>query len=813
MTINSPPKVNFTVISDGAVVTGLTASNVSVIIAKLVPGTNGTPDQWQSYTSKTETATATVGPGGKPVLASATQATTDPKQTDATLLAAQLTYNSAGYYTYTFSTDIKDPTKTNGVVYDPTAIHRVAIQLSYTNKAGNTVLVNPYFDFTIDANGNAVAVTDTSKGHKAVDITSCNQCHEKLAVHGGGRVDTAYCVLCHNAGTTDANSGNVLDFRTMVHKIHDGDNLNSLFGINYTIWGYKDSQNSFADVGFPQDVRNCTKCHDNTKAPQADNWKNVPSRAACGTCHAGIDFSKGTGLTIADAESNSVNTTAVTSSTYGHVGGIQTDDSNCHLCHGPTAIPVYHQTQLASPLNPTTKDSAASFTYKISKVTIGSDRVVSADFQVLKNGTPVTFNAKGSTQMLTGFSGNGPSFVIAYSTGQDGIANPSDWNSGHSAMTIKDAWNGVNGNTLTLKDASTSTYTAYIKAASATTSLVLPADAKMVTAVLKDGWTQDGVYTDATKNATDPTKRVALTVSGIPDMMAASGNTPDGQPNVARRVIFKEGACNTCHERLGTGNISSSTGTLFHTGNYSIAMCAVCHTPNTVDSSGWAASSKAWIHAIHGSSKRTVPFTATGTATSNFSTIGYPGVLKNCETCHLPGTYDFSASQYTANNNALVNNMLYITAARGTPAASVSAPQTGAVGSGTYAYGASYGCGTTPSKSCSLTVGSGNFGAAVSWGTSGAAVGTVTTDANNLVTSPIAGACTSCHDDINAITHITTSGFGSFYAPRGAATTAGVATAAPANTAYATKEQCLVCHGVGKILPIKDVHNPATAPW
>ena len=47
--VNSPPKVNFTVFSDGAVKTGLTITNVSVAIAKLVPGTNGNPDEWVNY--------------------------------------------------------------------------------------------------------------------------------------------------------------------------------------------------------------------------------------------------------------------------------------------------------------------------------------------------------------------------------------------------------------------------------------------------------------------------------------------------------------------------------------------------------------------------------------------------------------------------------------------------------------------------------------------------------------------------------------------------------------------------------------------
>ena len=43
VTVASPPKVNFTVFSDGAVKTGLAITNVSVVIAKLVPGQRRQP--------------------------------------------------------------------------------------------------------------------------------------------------------------------------------------------------------------------------------------------------------------------------------------------------------------------------------------------------------------------------------------------------------------------------------------------------------------------------------------------------------------------------------------------------------------------------------------------------------------------------------------------------------------------------------------------------------------------------------------------------------------------------------------------------
>ena len=292
VTIGSPPKVNFTVFSDGAVKTGLGLGNMSFAIAKLVPGTNGDPDQWVNYIYRKETA-AGVGPNGTPALATAMQATTDGKQSTPDLQALQLVYNPDGYYTYTFKTDIRDIALTNGVVFEPDRTHRIAIQLSYTNAAGETVRVNPYFDFTIDANGNAVAVTDPGKTRKMTDVSSCNSCHEKLALHGGGRVDTQFCVMCHNPGTTDANSGNKLTLATMAHKIHSGKLLKAALdtgkgGEDYTIWGFGNSKHDYAEVGFPQDLRNCTKCHSGTNpaTPQGDNWKTRPSKDACLTCHA-----------------------------------------------------------------------------------------------------------------------------------------------------------------------------------------------------------------------------------------------------------------------------------------------------------------------------------------------------------------------------------------------------------------------------------------------------------------------------------------------------------------------------------------------
>jgi OmcA/MtrC family decaheme c-type cytochrome len=81
----------------------------------------------------------------------------------------------------------------------------------------------------------------------------------------------------------------------------------------------------------------CVKCHDNTKAAQADNWNTVPSRLACGACHDGINFATGTGTTLAGE-------------TTGHVGKA-IDDATCALCHGAAAQDLLHREPTAH--NPT----------------------------------------------------------------------------------------------------------------------------------------------------------------------------------------------------------------------------------------------------------------------------------------------------------------------------------------------------------------------------------------------------------------------------------------------------------------------------
>ena len=88
------------------------------------------------------------------------------------------------------------------------------------------------------------------------------------------------------------------------------------------------------------------------------------------------------------------------------------------------------------------------------------------------------------------------------------------------------------------------------------------------------------------------------------------------------------------------------TAEAFHAGQRNDGTtCAWCHTPNRT-SSGWSADSAYFVHAIHAGDKREKPFTWHASAVGkSFADIGYPGILSKCETCHLPGTYDFSAAR------------------------------------------------------------------------------------------------------------------------------------------------------------------------
>lgn len=112
---------------------------------------------------------------------------------------------------------------------------------------------------------------------------NCVSCHSDTRFHTTSRnlpmvPDT--CKACHDyshqlTGKTNwLNSQfgfGVAPLSRRIHGVHYGNYVNKPKEI---------SSDDFSHIIFPQDVRNCTKCH-----TESDSWNNAPSRLACLACH------------------------------------------------------------------------------------------------------------------------------------------------------------------------------------------------------------------------------------------------------------------------------------------------------------------------------------------------------------------------------------------------------------------------------------------------------------------------------------------------------------------------------------------------
>ncbi|MDX1300715.1 OmcA/MtrC family decaheme c-type cytochrome [Photobacterium sp.] len=263
-------------------------------VAKLVPEQDGKPSEWVSLINKV--ATSAIDDTTKEL-----QATYDR---DSKNEEGRFTDNGNGTYSFKLKETVLaavNPLTGASIAWDANATHRVGMQIS--GNSNNTI--NATYDWVPSGNG----LVDE---RNIVDTATCNNCHGELKLHGS-RVETKYCVTCHNPGSTDPESGNSVDFTPMVHKIHRGVELPSMLakgdGAVYEIIGYKGSAHTYAKndgkldkygnpivdgVEFPQDIRNCSNCHTaaNEATPQGDSWKLNASLDACTSCHDDIAFTQ-----------------------------------------------------------------------------------------------------------------------------------------------------------------------------------------------------------------------------------------------------------------------------------------------------------------------------------------------------------------------------------------------------------------------------------------------------------------------------------------------------------------------------------------
>lgn len=882
------PVVNLKVTErHGLGVKGLGAGAISwrFALLKLDTNVNGSADEtWVSYMAASSTSTASTE----------------------TANTAGLTDNKDGTYSYRFTKVVTGGIAAAGTTYEPAKLHRLVILMSASGNPFSPI--NVVRDFTPSSLPIDFAAPDTVTGsHEKFDGSACLECHTSFRAiadgtgafgsgefHSGGRYDTKTCVACHNdqrrfttlssttvgdaaisaGGTWTGNLAVVngeatINLPVFVHKLHMGNKL-ALQGGTYS--GIPQPY----EITYPQDIRNCTKCHrnpaPNNPAPMAGNW-TTPSRRACGACHDDKSFVSPppAGRTL-------------------HSGGAMANDNSCLLCHGPGGIggapdAIHAPVSLPNPANVyavggTNSNTNAAYvaaagfvppgakvlTYEVSSVSLDANKHPQIVFRVLKAdptasppvaAAPVTFqDHTAATEMIPGFVGS-PSAYIVYSLPQDGISAPADFNVSASGY-LRNIWNTSAAGTLTGPDAN-GFYTVTLSAVTVPTTP--PNAAVMLTGGI--GYTYGLGTGPLFANNTQPFTEIDLpryayvpNSNGTPGAAAGTGGLIVPPPDVSkvatgytgRRAIVDNSKCNACHVSLGVGPD-------FHAGQRNDSpTCAWCHRPNQT-SSGWSANAKDFIHSIHAAEKRLVPFNwHAESATEGFYNVTYPAILNRCEMCHLPGTYDFSLASTTS----ALPNMLASTVGQGRYNTSQTTNASGYFMISPYVtpnntlfdYGYGYStsnvsvtlpdgisgfqgatactpeqpCLCSAANPCTITVAgpytinglsvtisksgsqctAGSPCTCTSTSTCSGVVATCSPGApcnaqgTTLVTTPIAAACSACHDSVSAVDHMQTNG-ALFWQPRSLLSN-------PAQP----KEECLICHGPNRLAGISLVHTDKT---
>ena len=199
-------------------------------------------------------------------------------------------------FTYTFTNTVTTPA-------NPALTTTVAI---YASKDSRATVANDVFSFV--PSGGAVKTT-----REVVSTAACGTCHNPIMIHGGVRREVGLCVTCHTDQTTDPETGNTVDFKVLIHRLHSGTRLPSVAVDKkpYMIVGNALNVFNFSLGTWPQDTRNCTVCH--AGGAQKDNYKTASNTAACLSCHDKVNFATGDN----------------------HAGGKQGDDKKCASCHEP----------------------------------------------------------------------------------------------------------------------------------------------------------------------------------------------------------------------------------------------------------------------------------------------------------------------------------------------------------------------------------------------------------------------------------------------------------------------------------------------
>ncbi len=170
------------------------------------------------------------------------------------------------------------------------------------------------------------AVRSTSTAAARNNIEYCVVCHTDQRKFGRAEATYDAATRTFSGSTYKVQGRTVGSAPNFLHKLHVGGVMTNV--------GYNYGGVLMDKGGFSQDIRNCEKCHNpaNTNTPQAALWKDNPNRQACGSCHDGINFDTGTGLTLGDKAKGLTTSTGF----FGAAHPANAQDGGCSnaSCHG-----------------------------------------------------------------------------------------------------------------------------------------------------------------------------------------------------------------------------------------------------------------------------------------------------------------------------------------------------------------------------------------------------------------------------------------------------------------------------------------------
>jgi OmcA/MtrC family decaheme c-type cytochrome len=522
----------------------------------------------------------------------------------------------------------------------------------------------------------------------------CENCHGIRQGHSGSRTGTRICLTCHTyqhadpdtldpaamAGATLDTNPNPLEFGRLIHRIHRGRQLPTLFtssstavapplppapgvtlplpflsGRNAALLGQKFSviddelgeqvfgavvtrtANGRAPVTLttgvwlPQDYRNCDVCHGG--AAQRQEMITDTSRRTCQGCHPDVWYGEGT-------------TDAVH---FPHTGGPQPDDTRCATCHlrsvdNPTPM-VPHEDAHVVPYRSPYYNSPVVRVMDVQNFLPGQKptivlSVVDRDgvLSPLNAPTPATDPQSPVKRAVSSISllmaGPTSDYVSAQATGATTSGTVS---ASVPGATVADASDLI---TYTLPNALpaniSGTWAIGLQASRSSATTIYDATAGVFR------WPYTG-------------ESLRETIDNVVVYVDTADGTLHGGNPVRRRMPVDVSRCEKCHIRLAQHG----------GGRNKVELCIMCHAPAASDWNNRTKDSlknvdlaatadnleersihfKVMMHRMHTGNhvgraelERNVPLTwATGRRF--YDDVGFPNKIKNCRLCHAGNSF------------------------------------------------------------------------------------------------------------------------------------------------------------------------------